>query len=168
MDTNHSDKNKQIIATLAVLVVVVLIVIGTKVYNSGSEDIVADTTSAQTGSTNTSSDNSSSESSTGSNSSTTYKDGTYNATGTYTSPGGSQAIEVSVTVSNGTVTATSATEKASDNESQEFQEDFISGYKSLVVGKSLSSISLSRVSGSSLTSQGFNNAIEQIKEQAKA
>ena len=168
MDTNHTDKNKQIIATLAVLVVVVLIVIGTKVYNSGSEDAVAETASSQTRSTATTSDSSSSDSSTTSESSSTYKDGTYSATGNYTSPGGSQAIEVSVTISNGAVTATSATEKASDHESQEFQEDFISSYKSLVVGKSLDSISLSRVSGSSLTSQGFNSAITQIKEQAKA
>jgi len=168
MDTNHSDKNKQIIATLAVLVVVALIVIGTKVYNSGSEDTVANTASSQTGSSTTSSDTSSAVSTTSSDSSTTYKDGTYSATGTYSSPGGSQQIGVSITISNGTVTATTATDKATDRDSREFQDDFIASYKSLVVGKSLDSISLSRVSGSSLTSQGFNNAITQIKEQAKA
>jgi uncharacterized protein with FMN-binding domain len=166
MEPGNSDKNKQIIATLVVLVMVVLVVIGTKAF--GSKDDVA-TVSSNVPQTNTSGSITSSESTSDSATDTneSYKDGTYNATGTYTSPGGSQAIEVSVTVASGTVTATSAVEKASDSESQEFQADFISGYKSLVVGKSLNSISLSRVSGSSLTSQGFNNALEQIKDQAK-
>jgi hypothetical protein len=38
----------------------------------------------------------------------------------------------------------------------------------LVVGKSVDEVSLSRVAGSSLTSLGFNNALTQIKEDAKA
>ena len=48
------------------------------------------------------------------------------------------------------------------------EQQFIDGYKSLVVGKDISSISLNRVSGSSLTSQGFNSAIQKIKSQAQA
>lgn len=163
METSKSDKNKQIIATLVVLVVVVLIVIGTKAI--GSKDDTNNTASTQS---STSSESTGSSTDTADSKAVAFEDGTYSATGSYISPGGSQQIEVSVTISNGTVTSTSATEKASDSESQSFQEDFISGYKAQVVGKSLDSIDLSRVSGSSLTSQGFNDAIEQIKDQAKA
>ncbi|HSD55626.1 MAG TPA: FMN-binding protein [Candidatus Saccharimonadales bacterium] len=165
METNKSDKNKQIIATLVVLVVVVLIVMGTKAI--GSKDDTSNTASIQSSTSSESATESSTAVSDGSEA-VSFEDGTYSATGSYTSPGGSQQIEVSVTISNGRVTSTSATEKASDSQSQSFQEDFISGYKSQVVGKSLDSIDLSRVSGSSLTSQGFNDAIEQIKDQAKA
>jgi hypothetical protein len=68
---------------------------------------------------------------------------------------------------NGVITGTSATGGANDPEASQYQSQFISGYKSLVVGKSIDSVSLSRVSGSSLTSQGFNNALQQIKNQAK-
>ena len=97
-----------------------------------------------------------------------YKDGTYTASGSYNSPGGTQSISISVTLTGDKVTATSATAGATDHESSEYQSDFISGYQALVVGKSLDSLSLSRVSGSSLTSTGFNNAIATIKTQAKA
>src|ERR1700722_17691610 len=45
----------------------------------------------------------------------TYKNGTYSATGSYDSPGGTESITVSVTVQNGVVTATSATSGATDS-----------------------------------------------------
>ncbi|HEY6737203.1 MAG TPA: calcium-binding protein [Candidatus Saccharimonadia bacterium] len=97
-----------------------------------------------------------------------YKDGTYSATGSYESPGGQESIEISVTVKNGVITATSAQEAATDHDSEEYQQRFIANYKSLVVGKSLDSVSLGRVSGASLTGAGFNDAISQIKTQARA
>ena len=97
-----------------------------------------------------------------------YKDGTYTATGTYDSPGGTEAIKVTVTLADDKVTATSATAGATDPQSQEYQADFISGYKSLVVGKSLDSVHLSKVSGSSLTSTGFNSALSSIKLSARS
>lgn len=98
----------------------------------------------------------------------TYKPGTYNATGHYTSPGGNQSITISLSVAaDGTVTDTTATSGAIDRESDEWQGRFINGYKQQVVGKKISDIQLSRVSGSSLTSQGFNEAVDQISQQAK-
>jgi hypothetical protein len=66
------------------------------------------------------------------------------------------------------VTDTSAISGANDSDARDFQSQFIGGYKKLVVGKKIDSIRLSHVSGSSLTSQGFNDAIGQIKSQAKA
>lgn len=98
----------------------------------------------------------------------TYNDGSYTAGGTYRSPGGNESIEVSVTLKDGSVVSTKATSKATGREGEEYQQKFISSYATLVVGKSLDSINLSRVSGSSLTSQGFNSALTQIKAQAKS
>ena len=50
----------------------------------------------------------------------------------------------------------------------EYQDDFVGGYKSQVVGKSIAEIQLGKVSGSSLTSRGFNEALDQIRNQAKS
>jgi uncharacterized protein with FMN-binding domain len=97
-----------------------------------------------------------------------YKNGTYTATGNYTSPGGSQAITVTVTIANDTISDSSANPQPSDHESAQYQEIFADNYKQFVVGRNVDSVSLSRVSGSSLTSRGFNDALEQIKQQAKA
>ncbi len=49
---------------------------------------------------------------------------------------------------------------------ENFQGQFIDGIDDEVVGKSLDEISVDRVAGSSLTSGGFNQAVESIKEQA--
>lgn len=100
--------------------------------------------------------------------SSSYRDGTYSATGTYLSPGGNESISISITLSNGNVTDTSATARATSGASRSYLSDFIYSYKSLIVGKNISSIRLSRVSGASLTTQGFNDALDQIKNQAQS
>ena len=97
-----------------------------------------------------------------------YKDGTYTETGSYSSPGGRESIEVTVTLANDIITAASVKGDATSGESKEHQEDFISGYKTLVVGKDIDTVSLSRVAGSSLTSNGFNTALKLIKVDAGA
>ena len=98
-----------------------------------------------------------------------YKNGTYTATGTYSSPGSNhERITITVTLSSGVIASTSAVQGAQEQEGREYQAQFISGYRSLIVGKSIDNVHLSRVSGSSLTSNGFNSAISQIKQQAKA
>ena len=51
---------------------------------------------------------------------------------------------------------------------QQFQDLFASGYKELVVGKSINEVSLGVVNGSSLTSKGFMDAVQQIRTQAAA
>ena len=97
-----------------------------------------------------------------------YKDGTYSATGSYSSPGGRESIELTVTIAGGVITSTSLVENATSGEAKSYQDDFASGYKSLVVGKNVDEVSLSRVAGSSLTSNGFNAALDQIKSDAEA
>lgn len=97
-----------------------------------------------------------------------YKDGAYSSTGNYVSPGGPESIDVTLTVENGIVTAASVESNASLDASKFWQETFISNYQPLVIGKSLSELKLGNVSGSSLTPKGFNDALEDIRQQAGA
>ena len=97
-----------------------------------------------------------------------YKDGTYSATGSYMSPGGPDQVGVSLTLKNDIITDITVTAEPGDNESARYQSRFVSGYKQLVIGKNIADVHLTRVSGSSLTSIGFNDALAQIKARAKA
>lgn len=99
--------------------------------------------------------------------SSVYKDGTYTANGTYMSPGGQDTVSVKVTLANDVITSTSITTVVADGTSKRYIDEFASGYKQYVVGKNISSVRLTKVSGSSLTSTGFNNALATIKAQAK-
>lgn len=51
-------------------------------------------------------------------------------------------------------------------ESKQYQGQFIEGIADEVDGKAIDDLNVSRVAGSSLTSGGFNQAVEAIKEQA--
>lgn len=97
-----------------------------------------------------------------------YKDGTYSATGSYMSPGGYDQLGVTLTIKGDIVTSASVTNMAGDRTSSRYQNAFISGYQQYVIGQDISTLSLSRVSGASLTPEGFNDAVNQIKAQAKA
>lgn len=105
--------------------------------------------------------------STGSTSSGTYKDGTYSADGTYTSPNGQETIGVQLTLSGGTVSAVGITVHPSNPNTKKFQGEFKDGIAAQIVGKKLDDINVSKVAGSSLTSGGFNQAVETIKSEAK-
>lgn len=95
-----------------------------------------------------------------------YKDGTYSADGNYKSPNGTETVGVQLTLANGTVSAVEITEHPSNPNTRKFQGQFASGIADQVVGKSLDEINVSKVAGSSLTSGGFNQAVEAIKAQA--
>jgi len=97
-----------------------------------------------------------------------YRNGTYSATGSYMSPGGYDQLGVTVTIVNDIITDATVTSGANDGRSQRYQDRFISGYKQYVVGKNIASVNLTNVSGASLTPIGFNDALSQIKAQAKA
>lgn len=100
--------------------------------------------------------------------STTYKDGTYNATGSYASPAGRESIELAVTLKGGIIIETSLIGDATSGTAVDYQAAFASSYKDSVVGKNIDHASLSRVAGSSLTSNGYNVALDLIKKDAKA
>lgn len=96
-----------------------------------------------------------------------YADGTYEATGSYDRPSGRSEVDVSITLADGVISEVEVTPKA-EGTSRQFQEKFVSGISKEVVGKSLDDISVSKVSGSSLTSKGFNAALDEIKSEASA
>lgn len=98
----------------------------------------------------------------------TYADGTYEATGQYATPESVETIDVTLTLAGDTITAVNVTGDPQAAESRRYQSEFIGGIAGEVVGKKLDEISVSKVAGSSLTSGGFNTAVETIKTEAKA
>lgn len=115
-----------------------------------------------------SSADSSNDTSTGSSTAGEYADGTYTADGSYQTPETVEEISVTLTVADGLVTEVEVTGDPQARESEQYQGQFIDGISDEVVGKSLDEIDVSKVAGSSLTSGGFNQAVESIKEQAAA
>lgn len=99
----------------------------------------------------------------------TYADGTYTAEGSYSPQAGLiEAISVTITLQDDVITAVEVSGDPQERESVEYQSKFIGGIADEVVGKSIDEINVSRVAGSSLTSGGFNQAIETIKAEAAA
>lgn len=98
----------------------------------------------------------------------TYADGTYSASGSYQAPSGTESVDVTITLKDDVITDVQVVGNASDPEAQQHQGEFIGGIAAEVVGKDIDQISVSRVSGSSLTSGGFNAAIAEIKADAAA
>ena len=97
-----------------------------------------------------------------------YTDGTYTASGSYQSSQGKESIEVSVTLADGLITAVEVTPEATNPTSTHYQDDFASGIADAVVGKKITDADVHVVSGSSLTSEGFNAALAEIAADAQA
>ena len=129
---------------------------------SGTAD-AEDTSTGDSSDTDTSTDTS-----TGSASSGEYSDGTYTADGSYQTPETVEEITVTLTIADGVVSEVEVTGDPQARESEQYQGQFIEGISDEVVGKSLDEIDVSKVAGSSLTSGGFNKAVDAIKEQAAA
>ncbi len=110
------------------------------------------------------SDSSSSDSS----SDTEYTDGTYTAEGSYATPESVETIVVTVTIADDVVTDVEVSGDPQARESEQYQSQFSGGISDEVVGKNVDEISVTRVSGSSLTSGGFMEALELIKAEAAA
>jgi hypothetical protein len=98
----------------------------------------------------------------------TYADGTYEAEGSYQSPGGDETVKVSLTLQGDTVTAVKVTPESDNPNGKKFQGQFADGIADVVVGKKIDALQVSKVAGSSLTSGGFNQAVEKIEADAKA
>jgi uncharacterized protein with FMN-binding domain len=97
----------------------------------------------------------------------TYKDGTYSADGNYVSPNGTETVGVELTLAGGTVKDVNITQHPSNPNTRKFQGEFAGGIASQIVGKNIDELNVSKVAGSSLTSGGFNQAVEQIKSEAQ-
>lgn len=98
---------------------------------------------------------------------TPFKDGTYAVVGNYMSPGGQEELGVTVTLANGLITDVIVEPKATRPMSKTRQADFAANYQPMVMGKNIADVQLSKVSGSSLSPKGFNDAIEKIKAEAQ-
>ncbi len=152
---NTSHKTNEKIAAGTAIFLITLIIVGVIVVSARDTTIVADTTSTmQTAPTQPSNH--------------TYKDGTYTESGSYSSPAGSELIGVTLTLKSGTISDATVVRQATDQTASSYQGLFISGYKSVVIGKQIDSVSLHNVAGSSLTPKGFMDALSKIKKDAGA
>ena len=97
-----------------------------------------------------------------------YADGTYAAEGTYQTPETVETITVTVTLEDEVVAEVEVTGDPQAPETEQYQGQFIDGIADEVVGVDIDDLDVSRVAGSSLTSGGFNQAIDQIKQDAAA
>lgn len=156
-------------AIIAVVVIALLAIIAAAVILLGKKETPASTNSENAPSTaSTDASNQGVSQTAPSDSASAYKDGTYKASGSYRSPGGNETVELTVTLAGGVIMGTDLTTHASTRDAEDYQGRFKNGYKAQIVGKKIDDVSLSRVAGSSLTSGGFNQALEQIKDDAKA
>lgn len=97
-----------------------------------------------------------------------YQAGTYEASGSYSNPGGTSEVDVSVTLGDGGVIDDVTVTPRASGTSKQYQDKFAGGIANEVVGKNIDDIDVTKVAGSSLTSGGFNQAIDQIKSEAQA
>jgi hypothetical protein len=96
-----------------------------------------------------------------------YRNGRFTANGNYSSPGGAESVRVTIELENGIVKNVEFEGQTSNSTSRRFHGFFESGLSAQVVGKNIEEIRLGRVSGSSLTSIGFNAALENIKNESR-
>jgi uncharacterized protein with FMN-binding domain len=153
---SHSSKTKTAVIAISVLIAVLIVVGAIAIGQKKSTDPAASDGAASTSASPASTTQASS-----------YKDGTYSASGAYLSPGGDEKIDVTMTVKDNTIADSSVNQVPSTHDAELYQKKFKDNFLPLVIGKKLNDISLSHVSGSSLTSGGFNKAVEQIRQHAK-
>jgi hypothetical protein len=160
--------NSQNKAIIGIIVVVLLVAAATAVIVMSANNDQPESSTVSDTSTSPSVSASPEAEASSDAASSLFKNGTYMATGNYQTPGGRESIGVTVTLSDGVVSDASVEQNATGGEAAEYQEKFVAAFKSQVVGKKIDEVSLSRVAGSSLTPNGFNNAIQDIENQAKA
>ncbi|MBL8121887.1 hypothetical protein JNM87_03995 [Candidatus Saccharibacteria bacterium] len=102
-----------------------------------------------------------------SQSNTLYQNGTYISNSiNYWVHGHSNYITTTLTVTNDHITAVSANHSVSDGTSQNYVDAFDNDLGGAAIGQPLQSISLSRVGGASVTTDGFNDSLSSIRSQA--
>lgn len=153
---NQNKKSLSVIITIVVLALGAVVALGAAFFRDNpsqakNEDTTTDTTVDNTPVTQNPK---------------SYKDGTYQVSQSYQSPGGTEHFNLSITLANNTVTGASFTPGAVSPTGKRLQGQFSQGFQQLVVGQNIDQINLQAVSGASLTSAAFDQALEQIKQQA--
>lgn len=96
-----------------------------------------------------------------------YEDGEYTETGGYQSPAGPEEVGVTLTLESDVVTAVEVEPMPENPTTKVYQERFAGGISEAIVGRKLDDLSVDKVAGSSLTSGGFNDAVDTIKSEAR-
>jgi uncharacterized protein with FMN-binding domain len=84
----------------------------------------------------------------------------------YVMAGLSEPMRTSVTLENGVITDADFAFKTRDIHSEYHQRDFVAVYKDEVLGKQITDVPFSRIGGASLTTQGFNDALQDVINKA--
>jgi uncharacterized protein with FMN-binding domain len=95
-----------------------------------------------------------------------YRDGSFQANGTYQSPNGSENIIVVLELQNDIVTDVEITVNPNNPTTANYQGQFADGIGELVIGQDIDTLDVTVVAGSSLTSNGFREALNAIKADA--
>lgn len=95
-----------------------------------------------------------------------YRDGTYQASGAYVSPNGNESIIVTIELTDDVVTDVEITTNPKNPTTARYQSEFASGIAALVVGQDIDQLDVTVVAGSSLTGNGFREAIAAIRADA--
>lgn len=95
-----------------------------------------------------------------------YRDGVYQANGTYESPNGRENIIVLVELADDVVTNVEITTNPTNPTTANYQGQFASGIGDLIVGRDIDELDVTVVAGSSLTGNGFREALSAIKAEA--
>ena len=96
-----------------------------------------------------------------------YQDGEYTAKGSYIPPSNTkEEVTVSLTLSDGVVTDLEVSTSGNHPTSKRYQAEFTDGVQQEVVGKPLDEVKVDKIASSSLTSSGFNKALDEIKSEA--
>ena len=98
-----------------------------------------------------------------------YADGTYVASVNYYVPDdGRNTLRATVTISNGAISSVATDNTYRDRKSRQYVDGFESGITSAAVDRPVADFSVGRVGGASLTSSAFNDALDTIRNEAKA
>jgi uncharacterized protein with FMN-binding domain len=93
-----------------------------------------------------------------------YQDGQYDATGWYGSLPSHH--DVTLTIRDDTVTDVQITTPAEDPISLEYQQRFAAALPGEIIGRDIDTLQIDRLAGSSGCSEGFMDALAQIKDAA--
>lgn len=163
--TNNNSMKQGLLGGLAIVLVGTLAFFLTKNKDTASEQTLNPITPTNTGTQGTVAQTN--NTGTPGTTKTLYRDGTYSAEGKYTSPGGADAINVTITLANDVITSSTFSGTPSNPISEKLQGAFKSGYQAQVVGKSIEGLNLTVVNGASLTTKSFTDTLEKIKAEAK-
>lgn len=164
-NNGSSSKTKTVVIPLVIAALLVLTLLGVYLTQGARNDDIQRPTSNESSSAISDEATDTQQSS---EENTEHSNGSFTKVGSYQSPGGTEEIEVTVTLQDDVVTDATVISRAENPNSKAYQSRFIRSYKQYVIGKNIDDIKLDTVGGSSLTPIGFNEALEKIKADAKA